>query len=253
MNTIIFSYRLRECRKRKYSSQQAFADAYMEKFGMIRKGKKDSDNNMFGTIQSWEQGKSTPTAEALANICDLLNCDADYLLGRIEQRTHDINDAHRFTGLSAEALEQLHEYRENLHEYPDPELIAGMDSNWPAHPYYKSYALYLIDELLVGSKSFKLSVGILDHLLTMIYEEGIGIDAADYEDDPNEDCEYRTTEEERKLMAAQCREEIDQLIYRLTTNIRDIIFENAVDEKLPPAVKIKTNEADNTYFFSVDD
>lgn len=253
MNTIIFSSRLQECRRRKYSSQQAFADAYMEKFGMIRKGKKNFDNNMFGTIQSWEQGKSTPTAEALANVCDLLDCDADYLLGRIDQRTHDINDAHRFTGLSVEALEQLHEYRVNLHEYPDPKIIADMESNWPAHPYYKAYALYLIDELLVGSKSFNLSVGRLDRLFTMIYEEGIGVEATDYEDDSEESTEYRLSEEERKLLADQCREEIDQLIYRLTTNIRDIIYENTVDEKLPPAVKIKTNETNNTYFFSVDD
>lgn len=105
MNTDIFTERLQECRRRKFSSQQAFADAYMERYGMIRKARNDRDNNMFGTIQSWEQGKSTPTAEVLANICNLLECDADYLLGRIDQRTHDINDAHRYTGLSAQALE----------------------------------------------------------------------------------------------------------------------------------------------------
>ena len=87
----------------------------------------------------------------------------------------------------------------------------------------------------------------------MIYEEGIGVEATDYEDDSEESTEYRLSEEERKLLADQCREEIDQLIYRLTTNIRDIIYENTVDEKLPPAIKIKTNEANNTYFFSVDD
>ena len=40
MNIIIFSQRLQECRKRKFSSQQAFADAYLAKYGMIRKGKK---------------------------------------------------------------------------------------------------------------------------------------------------------------------------------------------------------------------
>lgn len=249
MNTIIFSSRLQECRRRKYSSQQAFADAYMEKFGMIRKGKKDIDNNMFGTIQSWEQGKSTPTAEALANICDLLDCDADYLLGRIDQRTHDINDAHRFTGLSAVALEQLHEYRENLREFPNPEVIANMAENWSAHPYYKSFALYLIDELLVGSKSHKLSAGILDRLYTMIYEEGIGVEKEDYGSSP----ECGTTDDDRELWAAQCREQIDIITYRLTANIRDIIYENTVDELLTPALKVKTDNTKGTYFFSVDD
>lgn len=53
MNIVIFSQRLQECRKRKFSSQQAFADAYLKTYGMIRKGKKSNDNNMFGTIQSW--------------------------------------------------------------------------------------------------------------------------------------------------------------------------------------------------------
>lgn len=249
MNIIIFSSRLQECRRRKYSSQQAFADAYMKEFGMIRKGKKDIDNNMFGTIQSWEQGKSTPTAEALANICDLLDCDADYLLGRINQRTHDINDAHRFTGLSAEALEQLHEYRLNLQEYPDPELIDTMDDKWPLHPYYKSFALYLIDELLVGSKSHTLSGGILHQLYTMIYEEGIGVKKEDYGTAP----ESGTTDDDRELWAAQCREQIDIITYRLTANIRDIIYENTVDELLTPALKVKTDDTKGTYFFSVDD
>ena len=164
MNTTIFTQRLQECRKRKYSSQQAFADAYMKRFGLIREIKKTKDHNMFGTIQSWEQGKSTPSADVLANICDLLDCDADYLLGRIDQRTHDINDAHRYTGLSAEALEQLHQYHEDLQEYPDPEVIFNMEERWSFHPYYQAYALYLIDELLVGSKSHKLSVGSLSHL-----------------------------------------------------------------------------------------
>lgn len=253
MNTFIFSSRLQECRKQKYSSQQAFADAYMERFGMIRKGKKDTDNNMFGTIQSWEQGKSTPTAETLANICDLLDCDADYLLGRIGQRTHDISDAHRYTGLSAGALEQLHEYREALREYPDPKEVADMHENWPAHPYYRAYGLYLIDELLTGSKSHKLSVGLLDRLYTMIYEEGIGVKKEDYGQLPTDDPEYDITDDEKELLAAQCREEIDMITYRITTNIRDILYENTVDELLTPAMNIKTDDVKHTYFFSVDD
>ena len=85
MNTTLFTQRLQECRRRIFSSQQAFADAYMERFGMIRDIKKNKEHNMFGTVQSWEQGKSTPSADVLANICDLLDCDADYLLGRIDQ------------------------------------------------------------------------------------------------------------------------------------------------------------------------
>lgn len=247
MNIIVFSERLRECRKRKYSSQQAFADAYMEKYGMIRVGKKSTDHNMFGTVQSWEQGKSTPTAEVLINICNLLDCDADYLLGRIGQRTHDITDAHRYTGLSPKALEQLHEYRENLAAYPNWEEIVNLEENWAIHPYYQAFGLYLVDELLTGSANHKLSAGVLDNLFKMIYEEGIGVDKNDYLD---EDDEYHSTEQERELWAAQCRERIDVAVFHLTSNIRDILYENTVNEKLPSALKV--DDSRGTYYFSVD-
>ena len=245
MNITIFTDRLRECRLRKFSSQQAFADAYMEKYGMIRIGKKSTDHNMFGTVQSWEQGKSTPTAEVLANICDLLGCDADYLLGRIDQRTHDLSVAHKYTGLSVEALEQLHEYRENLATEPNWEEILDNEA-WTLHKYYQAYGLYLIDELLVGSKSHKLSVGILDRLYTMIQEEGIGVKKEDYGNasdfnDPKED--------ERELWAAQCKEKIDMITFSITNNIRDIIYENAIHEKFPPSLNVDNSRG--TYFFSI--
>ena len=249
MNITIFTQRLQECRRRKLSSQQAFADAYMQRFGMIRQGKKKIDNNMFGTIQSWEQGKSTPTADVLANICELLDCDADYLLGRIDQRTHDITDAHRYTGLSPAALEQLHEYRTNLATEPNWAETRELEENWPSHKYYKAYALYLIDELLTGSASHKLSVGMLDRLLVMIYEEGIGARKEDYDHDDDDD--YSLTDEEKEQLAAQTRGQIDLITYRITNNIRDILYENAVNEKLPDALKIATSG--DCYFFSVYD
>ncbi|RGC79763.1 XRE family transcriptional regulator [Hungatella hathewayi] len=247
MNIVIFINRLRECRLRKFSSQQAFADAYMEKYGMIRTGKKTTDHNMFGTIQSWEQGKSTPTADVLANICELLDCDADYLLGRINQRTHDITNAHRYTGLSPEALEQLHEYREILASEPNWEEIVNLEENWTTHKYYKAFGLYLIDELLTGSANHKLSAGVLDNLFKMIYEEGVGVNKDDYKDE--DETEYPSTEQERELWAAQCRERIDIAVFHLTSNIRDILYENTVNEKLPLALKV--DKSNGTYRYSI--
>ena len=249
MNRVIFSERLQKCRKRKFSSQQAFADAYMETYGLIRQSRGDGYSNMFGTIQSWEQAKSTPTAEALANICELLDCDADYLLGRIDQRTHDINDSHRYTGLSAQALEQLHEYHENLKKEPNWEEIRNLEERWASHPYYQAYALYLIDELLVGSKSHKLSAAVLDRLYEKIMEEDIGIKAEDYGDASDYD---DPAEDNRELWAAQCREFIDTIAFHITSNIRDIIYENAVNMKLPNAMKI-LHPSDETYRFGTED
>lgn len=243
MNTTIFRERLRECRKRKFSSQQEFADAYMNRFGLIRQGKKTTDNNMFGTIQSWEQGKSEPTASVLSNICNLLECDADYLLGRINERTHDINDAQKYTGLSSQALEQLHEYRENLAVEPNWEETVDLDENWGSHKYYQAFALYLIDELLVGSEHHKLTAHVLHNLFAKIQEDEIAINPSDYGTDED------TTDEERTRWAAQDRELVDITTFIITNNIRDIITENAIQNKFPLALEVDTSKG--TYFFSI--
>ena len=116
MNKIIFKERLIQIRKQKFSSQRAFADRYKEKFGCLRKPRtNEEDYDMFGTIQAWEQGKSIPSAEAICNICDLLDCDADYLLGRMDERNHDIKEIREYTGLSEEAINVLHQL---LHSVP---------------------------------------------------------------------------------------------------------------------------------------
>ena len=81
----------------------------------------------------------------------------------------------------------------------------------------------------------------------MIYEEGIGAKKEDYDD--NDDDAYGLSDEEKELLAAHTREEIDLLTYRITNNIRDILYENAVNEKLPDALRIDTSKG--TYFFSV--
>lgn len=224
MNTTIFSERLRECRKRKYSSQQAFADAYLNTFGLIRQSK-NNDNNMFGTIQSWEQGKSEPTATVLANICQLLDCDADYLLGRIDERTHDINDAHQYTGLSSAALEQLHAYRESLLKEKNWEDEA---LSYLSHEYYQAFALFFIDEILTGSKNTKLNGSLLYQIFSTSYEK---IDAPEIWDQD------------------EVMESIDLNLYVLVNNIRDIIRENAAGRIFPPALEIPIN--DDIYSFEL--
>ena len=243
MNITIFSERLRECRKRKFSSQQEFADAYMNRFGLIRQGKKTTDNNMFGTIQSWEQGKSEPTASVLSNICDLLECDADYLLGRINERTHDISDAQKYTGLSSQALEQLHEYRENLAVEPNWQETIDLEEKWGSHKYYQAFALYLIDELLVGSEHHKLTAHVLHNLFSKIQEDEIAVHPEDYGDDED------TSDEDRTLWAAQDQELVDITTFIITNNIRDIITENAIQNKFPLALEVDISKG--TYFFSI--
>ena len=80
-------------------------------------------------------------------------------------------------------------------------------------------------------------------------EEEIAVNPEDYGDasdfdDPSED--------DRELWAAQCREFIDIITFHITNNVRDIIYENAVDMNLPPALKI-LHPTDGTYRFGVED
>lgn len=59
------------------------------------------------TISSWENGKSLPDLNSLARMADLFGCDIGYLLCDYDERTRDIADASKVTGLSPGAIEQL--------------------------------------------------------------------------------------------------------------------------------------------------
>ena len=68
-----------------YKTQQDFADAF---------------GRSLDTIQNWEQGKTWPTMDDFLLLCDYFHCDADHLVGRIKERTHDLHFICSATGLS---------------------------------------------------------------------------------------------------------------------------------------------------------
>lgn len=113
MDKILFSERLRERRKEKgYISQRAFAKAYDEKFPPKRKDDSNgSDSGFLGTLKNYESGgaKCNPKLEYVVNICKLLDCSVDYLLGEINTPTHELEFVCDFTGLSLESVAILHE------------------------------------------------------------------------------------------------------------------------------------------------
>lgn len=53
--------------------------------------------------------KQFPDINQLKDLCDIFDCDADYLLGRISQTTHAMEIACKTTGLSPEAISTLHQ------------------------------------------------------------------------------------------------------------------------------------------------
>lgn len=59
------------------------------------------------TIGQWERGLTPPSLSSIIKICDLYHVDADYIMGRLDCQTHDLQYVHDLTGLSEDAINQL--------------------------------------------------------------------------------------------------------------------------------------------------
>ena len=59
------------------------------------------------TVMNWEQGIAEPPLGTLMELTELYHCDLDYLTGRLDQKTHDLQFIHDQTGLSENAIEKL--------------------------------------------------------------------------------------------------------------------------------------------------
>ena len=74
--------------------------------------KKYSDENgktIYNTLRKWRSPNGNPTLNILVRICDLLECDIDYLLGLIQESTHTIKFSGEKTGLSEDSQKRLQE------------------------------------------------------------------------------------------------------------------------------------------------
>lgn len=106
MNKILFQNRLREIRlMRGYHTQAQLAEAYNKKYNPDVL----NTSGILGSIKKWESGKSIPTIEKLSNLCDLLNCDVNYLLGKIDCTSYKSSEFKLETGLSEITYEKLKE------------------------------------------------------------------------------------------------------------------------------------------------
>ena len=72
------------------------------------------------TVGSWENGKTLPSLQTMINMCKMFNCEMGYLLCEegYEEKTRKITDICRETGLSAEAVNLLMEYKKNGIDFP---------------------------------------------------------------------------------------------------------------------------------------
>lgn len=106
-----FSKHLVERRKAcGYSSQQSFANAFNTRF---RNGNNLDGNNptsgILGTIKHYEDPnhKSMPRLDIVVEMCQLLDCDIDFLLGKIDKPKHIHEAMSQECGLSQKATDKL--------------------------------------------------------------------------------------------------------------------------------------------------
>lgn len=59
------------------------------------------------TISRWEQGKAFPRLDQFAALCDLLECDADYLMGHSKILVRTTDDISKATGLNYGTVEEI--------------------------------------------------------------------------------------------------------------------------------------------------
>lgn len=116
----VFPDKLRELRKEKRYTQ--------EKLCELLEISRD-------TLSKWENGSRYPDLKELCKICDIFECDIDYLVGKIEKRTHELQNVCDVTGLSIESVMLLKEWNTMRKEASSRELFTGK--------YIRSYIDYL--------------------------------------------------------------------------------------------------------------
>ena len=86
-----------------------------------------TDDNKADKVDKWEL-EDRISAKELKGICDALKVDADYLLGRINAKTHDDQFVSDYTKLSLKSVEIIRDNRELI---PHPRLtnkdVQGID------------------------------------------------------------------------------------------------------------------------------
>lgn len=124
MDKILFSERLAKIRKeRGYKTQWDLAKAYNLKFIPGWENMTSDSSGIYGTIKHYENANhmGIPKLDIVCNLCELLNCDIDYLTGKIPVETHENYNIMQRTGLSHEAVK----YLESLKARSDKEKENG--------------------------------------------------------------------------------------------------------------------------------
>lgn len=111
MDKILFSQRLKEQIEAKFKTLTAFAIAYDRTFnpGTFLNDANSPHKGTLGTIKKYVSPSATtiPSLEKIDNMCQLLGCDIDYLLGHIDHPKHIHQAMNSECGLSPKATDRL--------------------------------------------------------------------------------------------------------------------------------------------------
>lgn len=100
MELYSFAKGFKRARKKSGYTQESFVKNFLDE--------QQHELTSLKTVQNWEQSLAIPEFRTIEKLCEFFNCDIDYLFYRIDQKTHDIQYIHEYTGLSEKAIEQLH-------------------------------------------------------------------------------------------------------------------------------------------------
>lgn len=84
-----------------------------ERAGYTQKSFAESFDVSLDTVRNWEQGRKVPEIKTIERLCAEFACEPDYLLGRMENSTHDIQFICQQTGLSEDAVLALGRLKED--------------------------------------------------------------------------------------------------------------------------------------------
>lgn len=99
-----FSKNFKKTRKDHGYTQANFKEKYEEIYG--------EKTITVETIRNWEQGRNVPELQTIWKLCEIFHCDIDYLFGRIDCSTHDLEFICSKIGLSEDAVTYLIDIQE---------------------------------------------------------------------------------------------------------------------------------------------
>ena len=169
-----FGGRLQDLRIKKGLSRNAFYKALKGKNGeIIPEGYGEK------TVRSWESGNAWPSAELIRPMCEILGCDADYLLGGIEHQTHELQELCVLTGLSESAAKALEKGKETKGAIYKADGVMNLLGD-----------AFLIDQILISGE-----LPAIGHDLNLALQAAIQRDEANQEDDLLRNMELRKAAE----------------------------------------------------------